>query len=61
MSVRIDAAVPVPDQHGQFWLLYGNKYVRIHLAGGEPHSAGYWRCWSAWAAPSATACASCRR
>ncbi|WP_206505590.1 hypothetical protein [Streptomyces chrestomyceticus] len=37
MSVRIDAAVPVPDQHGQFWLLYGNKYVRIHFAGGEPH------------------------
>ncbi|MFC9970391.1 hypothetical protein ACFVH6_05760, partial [Spirillospora sp. NPDC127200] len=34
---RIDAVVPVPDQYGQFWMLSGNRYVRIAIADGEPH------------------------
>ncbi|MGW8728463.1 hypothetical protein ACWGNF_20815, partial [Streptomyces sp. NPDC055808] len=37
MSVRIDAVVPVPDQYSQFWFLSGARYLRIHIAGGEPH------------------------
>ncbi|MFC6929087.1 MULTISPECIES: hypothetical protein [Actinomadura] len=35
---HIDAAVPVPDQHGQFWMLSGDRYVRIAIKGGEPHT-----------------------
>ncbi|MFP3963500.1 hypothetical protein SMC26_14360 [Actinomadura fulvescens] len=34
---HIDAVVPVPDQHSQFWMLSGNRYVRIAIGGGEPH------------------------
>ncbi|MFE0684739.1 MULTISPECIES: hypothetical protein [unclassified Streptomyces] len=37
MTVRISAAVPVPDQQAQYWILSGDQYVRIHIADGEPH------------------------
>ncbi|MEU1636863.1 hypothetical protein [Nonomuraea sp. NPDC005701] len=37
MANKIDAAIPVPDQYGQFWVFSGNHWVRIALKDGQPH------------------------
>lgn len=35
--MAVDAVIAVPDQPGQHWVLSGDNYTRIALAGGEPH------------------------